>query len=56
MKRKLALIVMITMLVFQHSFPVFAQATKEIPDICGAPAPHMILYQQFQQEISTLLL
>lgn len=44
------------MVIFQHSFSFVQAATSQTPDICGAASDEMILYQNFQKEIASLLL
>ncbi|MDR2191118.1 MAG: hypothetical protein LBP53_08395 [Candidatus Peribacteria bacterium] len=57
MRKKLIVMFLSLVLVFQHSFS-FAQSTSSSPenDVCGAPAPMMLLYQQFQSEMASALL
>jgi hypothetical protein len=60
MQKKIALLILAFLVLFQHSFSfTFAQTSlpsSAIPEICGSASPGMIQYQNFQQDMSSLLL
>jgi hypothetical protein len=62
MQKKLIVIFLSAMLIFQHSFS-FIQAqssptasAEQMPAACSAPPPMMLQYQQFQNEMASALL
>jgi hypothetical protein len=62
MQKKLIVIFLSAMLVFQHSFSfIHAQtppdtSSQELPPACSAPPQMMLQYQQFQNEMASALL
>jgi hypothetical protein len=61
MQKKLIVIFLSLVLVFQHSFSfVLAQSSttsdQQFPPACSAPPPMMLQYQQFQNEMASALL
>ncbi|MDR2415137.1 MAG: hypothetical protein LBD75_00540 [Candidatus Peribacteria bacterium] len=62
MQKKLIVIFLSAMLVFQHSFSfIQAQSSsdtafEQLPPACSAPPPLMLQYQQFQNEMASALL